>query len=298
MAKQNERKGSSKKNVAKLLVATMAVTPVVAVMPGVVSAAAIEGTATDNSITMEAGNTTVSATDNKWVINVTTGTLNPAVTEADLNITGLPTGLTFTAVKGTGNTIDITVGGTATSTVTTPTAVNVIVKGSAVTDGSTDSAPINVTVNPAPDTTAPALSATSASGTTATGTTLNFTSDEAGTYYYLVYAAADAAPTAADIEAQGAAVAKGTAAASAGANTASVTGLSASTAYKAYVIVKDAAGNVSSVAEIAVTTTAAPDTTAPALSATSASGTTATGTTLNFTSDEAGTYYYLVYAAA
>ncbi|MEF3305185.1 Ig-like domain-containing protein, partial [Paenibacillus sp. GYB003] len=42
-----------------------------------------------------------------------------------------------------------------------------------------------------------------------------------------------------------------------------VTGLSASTAYKAYVIVKDAAGNVSSVAEIAVTTTAAPDTTAP-----------------------------------
>ncbi|MFC5471302.1 hypothetical protein ACFPPD_21680, partial [Cohnella suwonensis] len=149
-----------------------------------------------------------------------------------------------------------------------------------------------------PDTTAPTLSLTSASATTETTTTLNFTSDEAGTYYYVVYAAADAAPNAAAIEAQGTAVAKGTAAAGATANTASVTGLTASTAYKAYAIVKDAAGNASSVATIPFTTIATPDTTAPTLSLTSASATTETTTTLNFTSNEAGTYYYVVYAAA
>ncbi|MFC5471303.1 hypothetical protein ACFPPD_21685, partial [Cohnella suwonensis] len=81
-----------------------------------------------------------------------------------------------------------------------------------------------------------------------------------------VYAAADAAPNAAAIEAQGTAVAKGTAAAGAIANTASVSGLTASTAYKAFAIVKDAADNASSVAAIPFTTIATPDTTAPAVS--------------------------------
>jgi len=109
----------------------------------------------------------------------------------------------------------------------------------------------------AADITAPVLSATSSSSVTSTGATLNFTSNEAGTYYYLVYAGAATAPNAATVKAQGAAVAKGTAAATALANTAAVTGLSASTAYKAYVIVEDAAGNKSAVSAIDVTTTAA-----------------------------------------
>ncbi|MFC5471846.1 Ig-like domain repeat protein, partial [Cohnella suwonensis] len=145
------------------------------------------------------------------------------------------------------------------------------------------------------DETEPTLSGISASGTTGMGTTLNFTSNEAGTYYYLVYSAADSAPNASIIEAQGIAVAKGTAAATAAAITVNVTGLAEVTAYKAYVIVKDAAGNVSAVSPLSFTTA---DETEPTLSATSASGTTGTGTTLNFTSNEAGTYYYLVYAAA
>lgn len=108
------------------------------------------------------------------------------------------------------------------------------------------------------DETAPVLSATSASGTTYTATTLNFTSDEAGTYYYLVYAAAESAPNAATVKAQGAAAAKGTAAAAAAANTASVTGLAPQTAYKAYVVVEDAVNNISNVAAIEFTTLAAP----------------------------------------
>ncbi len=147
------------------------------------------------------------------------------------------------------------------------------------------------------DTTAPVLSGESASGITDTTATLNFTSNEAGTYYYVVYAAGDTAPDAAAVKAQGTAAAKGTAAATAAANTANVTGLAESTAYKAYVIVEDAAGNLSAVTAIDFTTTATPDTTAPVLSGESASGITDTTATLNFTSNEAGTYYYVVYAA-
>jgi hypothetical protein len=107
--------------------------------------------------------------------------------------------------------------------------------------------------DPPVDTTAPTLSAGSvealstAAGTTAT---LKFTSNEAGTYYYLVLAASVDVPTAATIQAQGTAVAKGSAAASASQNTVSVTGLQSGTQYKAYIVVKDAAGNVSAVLTI------------------------------------------------
>jgi hypothetical protein len=110
------------------------------------------------------------------------------------------------------------------------------------------------------DNSAPTLSSASATGVTAAAATLNFTSDEAGTYYYLVYTAAESAPDAATVKAQviGTAVAKETAAATTGENTINVSGLLASTAYKAYVIVEDAAGNLSAVEMIPFTTTAAP----------------------------------------
>ena len=108
----------------------------------------------------------------------------------------------------------------------------------------------------APDTTAPNLSATSATSVAGTSATLNFTSDEAGTYSYLVYASTDAAPDAATVVAQGTAIAKGSASASASANTVSVTGLGYSTAYKAYVVVSDGSSNASSVSTISFTTIA------------------------------------------
>ena len=108
-------------------------------------------------------------------------------------------------------------------------------------------------------TSVPEIRSTSASGTTATATTLNFTSDMPGNYYYVVYEESETAPVATIIEAQGAAAAKGTGTAIAGANTAEVTGLTASTAYKAYVVVKNA-DKVSEVATISFTTGAAPTT--------------------------------------
>jgi uncharacterized repeat protein (TIGR02059 family) len=127
-----------------------------------------------------------------------------------------------------------------------------------------DTTPVtnNVPAPPAPDTTAPVISAVSVTGTSQTGTTLNFTSDEAGTYFYLVYAAAATAPTDAEVVAQGTAVVKGTESATATAMTAAITGLTAGTAYKIYLVVRDAANNLSLVSDTAITTTAA--TVAPA----------------------------------
>jgi hypothetical protein len=114
-----------------------------------------------------------------------------------------------------------------------------------------------VTVKDAFDETAPTLSAASADSVTTSGATLHVTSDEAGTLYYLVYAAPDEAPDAATVKAQGIAVAKGTAAATAAANSVDVTGLAANTAYKAHVIVEDEIGNVSAVSTLELTTPAA-----------------------------------------
>ncbi|GHV06448.1 hypothetical protein FACS189485_14980 [Spirochaetia bacterium] len=157
------------------------------------------------------------------------------------------------------------------------------------------------------DITAPVLSAGSVSDlSTAAGTTatLKFSSDEAGTYYYVVLAASDAVPDEATVKAQGTAAAKGTDAATAAENTIAVTGLTPSSTYTAYIVVEDSSGNLSailSISDVNPVMPGTPDTTAPVLSAGSVSdlstpaGTTAT---LKFTSNEAGTYYYVVLAAS
>lgn len=98
---------------------------------------------------------------------------------------------------------------------------------------------------------APVLSAVSVDNPTTGGASLHFTSTEAGTYYYLVYAAADPAPDAQTVKAQGTAVA---AASAAGTNTASISGLTESTDYIVYVVVEDAANNLSEVSGCSFTT--------------------------------------------
>ena len=107
------------------------------------------------------------------------------------------------------------------------------------------------------DVTAPVLSAQSASSLAQTTATLNFTSGEAGTYYYLIYASASSAPDTSTIISQGASpptVVKGTSSATASANTVAVTGLSNGSSYKAYFVVKDSSGNTSLVSTISFTT--------------------------------------------
>ena len=133
------------------------------------------------------------------------------------------------------------------------------------------------------DNIAPTLSSVSASSVTSSGATLNFTSNESGNYYYLVYPATQAAPTAATVVAQGTASAKGTSSATAAAMTASITGLVAGTSYKAYLVAKDSMGNSSTVSTVDINTiVATPD-------LTSASDLGASGTD-NVTSDSTPTF--------
>jgi hypothetical protein len=137
------------------------------------------------------------------------------------------------------------------------------------------------------DVTAPVLSAQSASSITQTTATLNFTSGEAGTYFYLIYPSATSAPDSTTVVNQGASaptVVKGTSSATASANAVSVTGLSAGTAYKAYVVVRDSSGNVSLVSTISLTTVvASPAFTLSSSSETRTYATSGTAFTINST---------------
>ena len=110
-----------------------------------------------------------------------------------------------------------------------------------------------VTIN----TSSPTLSNVGASSVTGATANLNFTSNQEGTYFYLVLAASASAPNAATIIAQGDSVTKGTSSALASANTVAISGLSESTAYKTYLVVRHPAGGISAVSEVSMTTTIA-----------------------------------------
>jgi hypothetical protein len=113
------------------------------------------------------------------------------------------------------------------------------------------------------DVTPPTTTAAPSISVAATDTTASITQtiNENGTGYYLVLAAAAAAPTVAAVKA-------GTSFAMTAATPAvvSLTGLTASTAYKYYFVAKDTANNDQAAvsAGLAITTTAAPDVTPPA----------------------------------
>jgi hypothetical protein len=160
-----------------------------------------------------------------------------------------PTVCTITAISTAS-----LVGETATATIAAASSFSITdTTGNAQTTLTDSPQSTSVTIV---DTTGPVLTLTSASAISSIAADLNFTSNEVGTYYFLVYAAADGPPDAATIVAQGTAIAKGTSSAIAAANAANAAGLSPNTAYKAYVVVKDAANNLSAVSTIAFTTLA------------------------------------------
>ncbi|MEN6350795.1 MAG: Ig-like domain-containing protein [Syntrophomonas sp.] len=139
-----------------------------------------------------------------------------------------------------------------------------------------------------PDNTAPTLSLVSVSDVSASGAAVTFTSDEAGTYYCLAVSATFV-PTVLQVQNYGT---SGNAIAGSG-NNISVTGLSDSTEYTVYVVQTDAAGNLSDLYSVSFSTSEGADQTAPRLSWISSNGVSSSGATVTFTSDEAGTYYYL-----
>ncbi|MDR1868049.1 MAG: fibronectin type III domain-containing protein [Treponema sp.] len=114
-----------------------------------------------------------------------------------------------------------------------------------------------------PDKTAPTLTAGTTTGLSESGATVKFTSNEAGTYYYLVYlASVTEGPSKEVVKAQkdGTDVkVKGSGSATTSETSIEVSGLDANTSYKAYIIVEDAAGNQSKVLAITFATTNEPD---------------------------------------
>ncbi|MDR1866740.1 MAG: hypothetical protein LBQ77_00555 [Treponema sp.] len=260
------------------------------------------------------------ATDNRVALTAVAATVNAAATAtgasaqfagaAGLGLTADDFTVSTGANIGTGTlavdddgviTVPITFPSNATGG-TTKTYTVSIAEGSTKIKGNAAVAIIQAAGNSQQpeDGTAPTLTP-GTSVPTADGGTVKFTSNEAGTYYYLVYlASVQNGPDAATIKAQadGANVkAKGSATATTSETSIAVSGLDASTDYKAYIIVEDAAENKSEVLTIAFSTTAPADGTAPTLTP-GTSVPTANGGTVKFTSNEAGTYYYLVYLAS
>ena len=136
----------------------------------------------------------------------------------------LPAGLNL--AEGTG-----AITGTPTTTGTstfTVTATN--------THGS-NSKELSITINQAQDTTAPTLTAGSTARDSETGATVKFTSSEAGSYYYSVVESGATEP---NVGTSGAGTACGTTK-----QTISLDSLSGAGAKDIYIVVKDAAGNVS-----------------------------------------------------
>ena len=110
--------------------------------------------------------------------------------------------------------------------------------------------PLKGISNPILDETAPTLSNGSATRISATTATVNFTSDEAGTYYYAVVESNEAAPT---IDTTGTGTVCDTTE-----QTISLNNLSGAGAKDIYIVAKDAAGNVSQPLKITIPAYIAP----------------------------------------
>ncbi len=168
-----------------------------------------------------------------------------------------------------------------------------------ISHGSVKFDSIVITQGGSADLTAPVTTAAPTISVAATDTTASVTQtiNENGTGYYLVLPAASAAPTVAAVKAGTSfAMTAGTPA------VVSLTGLTASTAYKYYFVAKDAANNDQAAVStgLAVTTTAAPDLTAPVTTVAPTISVAATDTTASITQtiNENGTGYYLVLPVA
>ncbi len=138
-----------------------------------------------------------------------------------------------------------------------------------------------VSLTVAPDTTAPVLSAGTVTRTSDSAATVSFTSDEAGTFYYAIVNSGEAEPT---IDTAGTGTDCGTTE-----QTISLTDLTAG-AKDIYIVVKDAAGNVSDALKITIPAADSSVTTAPTANTLTYTGTAQELVTAGEASN--GTMYY------
>lgn len=104
--------------------------------------------AVDTDVTLTTATPYTALTDSTARLTLTKGTLLALISSSDLTVTGLPSGLSVSAVKGSGNEIDITVSGTANQPIPTGTTFTVVIKASAVIDkGAMDSIYHTITIN-------------------------------------------------------------------------------------------------------------------------------------------------------
>jgi len=105
----------------------------------------VAGTAADDTAILQIDNKTPSARDKTWELSVTSGTVKAGVSASDVTLTGLPAGLDYTAAKGAGNNIVITLTGEAEAALAADADITAVIKGSAVTEaGAQDSAGISL----------------------------------------------------------------------------------------------------------------------------------------------------------
>ncbi len=221
-------------------------------------------------------------------------------TEGTVKFTSNEAGTYYYAVVVDGAsapTIDTSGSGTACTTsettITDPTGLNsgakdIYIKVKDASGNVSNALKIDIEAYVAPDTTAPVITAGAVDRTGDTTGTVKFTSNEAGTYYYAVVVDGATAPV---ISTSGAGITCTTSETT----ITNPTGLTEG-AKDIYIKVKDASGNVSNALKIDIEAYVAPDTTAPILTAGAVDRTGDTTGTVKFTSNESGTYYYVVVA--
>ncbi|NMT40611.1 cell wall-binding repeat-containing protein, partial [Clostridioides difficile] len=103
--------------------------------------------ATDKQIKMASGDEMVDPSDNTYVLTLTKGTVKNGDVKANVEVTGLPSGLDYTAVGNTSaNTITVTVSGTANPAVQNDLDnVSVLVKAGAVSEATATDSVANTT---------------------------------------------------------------------------------------------------------------------------------------------------------
>ena len=220
---------------------------------------------------MDSGLTAVGGYDgNEWKLTLLDSSRNFSISNAAINSSGNTIGFSYSnAQTGTNEYISVVIenngaithygrilqpeSASGTASLTLPTGVslgentklyvfNEQYNGDKMTDYAS---PLREISSPTLDETAPKLSNGSATRDSETTATVKFTSDEAGTYYYAVVESDGDAP--ADLTTIGT---SGTCVT--GTNTISVTGLSGLGAKDIYIVVKDAAGNVSQPLKITI----------------------------------------------
>lgn len=192
-------------------------------------------------------------------------------------------------------TIDTSLAGVACSTeetlITDPVgltagAKDIYIVVKAATGEVSDALKIELPAYVATDTTGPVLTAGEINRNSDTEATVKFLANEAGSYYYSVVEDGAASPT---IDTSGV----GVASIAAENVITNPIGLTAG-AKDIYIIVKDAAGNISNTLKIDIVTYTAPDRTAPTLTAGTVRRSSDVNATVSFTSSEAGSYYFVV----